>query len=83
MWEEAKFRKIERAFSPPTKGEKKRGSEIMKGLLMAFFAIYGQERTGFIPRVTFCKGFFCFFSCADQMFIHVGIPSEPRQEKKE
>ena len=56
-------------FSPPTKGEKKRGSEIMKGLLMAFFAIYGQVRTGFIARVTFRKGFLCFFSCADQIFI--------------
>jgi len=56
-------------FLPLPRGRKRGGSEIMKGLLMAFFAIYGQVRTGFIARVTFRTGFLCFFSCADQIFI--------------
>jgi len=55
----------------------------MKGLLMAFFAIYRQVRTGFIVRVTFRKGFFASFLVPTKSFYHVGIPSEPRQEKRE
>jgi len=82
-WEGEKFRRIERIISPPVMGEIQRGSEIMKGLLMAFFAIYRQVRTGFIVRVTFRKGFFASFLVPTKSFYHVGIPSEPRQEKRE
>jgi len=39
MWLGAKFWRSEQAFSPLPRGEIQRGSEIMKGLLMAFFAI--------------------------------------------
>ena len=50
---------------------------------MAFFAIYGQVRTGFIARVTFRKGSCASFLVPTKSLYHVGIPSEIRQEKKE
>jgi len=56
-------------FLPLPRGRYRGESEIMKGLLMTLFAIYGQVRTGFIACVTCRKGFLCFFSCADQIFI--------------
>jgi len=43
MWEGAKFSEDWVSyFSPCKRGDTEGGSEIMKGLLMAFFAIYGQ-----------------------------------------
>jgi len=67
-------------FSPTKGGDTEGGSEIMKGLLMAFFSIYVKVRTGFIAHVTFRKGFLCFLSCAAQIFIpcrhSFGTPSK-------
>jgi len=60
------------------RGRYRGGPEIMKGLLMAFFAIYGQVRTGFIARVTFRKGSCASFLVPTKSLYLVGIPSEPR-----
>ncbi len=56
----------------------------MTGLLMARSAINGHERTGFIARVKFRKGFFCFFSCADSSFFNVsGSLWDPFKKRRE
>jgi len=84
MWEGAKFRRIERAFSPPTKGGDTEGeSEIMKGLLMAFFL----PSTGTCERDSASALHFERSSCVPflvpaKSLYRVGIPSEPVKKRR-
>jgi len=84
MWEGAKFRRIERAFSPPTKGGDTEGRhEIMTGRLMAFLPSTGKCERDSSRVLNFARGSFASFLVPTKSLYIVGIPSEPSQEKKE
>jgi len=85
MWVGAKFWRNERDFSPPCQGgDTEGGHEITAGRLMTRFApSTGKSERDSSRALHFARGSCASFLVPTKSLYHVGIPSEPRQEKKE